>query len=252
MPSSLLIRASRWRLSPRSPKTISRTLLWSTVGRLARSWPRRRRIARPAACFPWKPISPAVDRDAVTDDLRTLAERPTGAPPRVKRLTGVGNHLYGHRSGDYLVLYRIDEALLTVLPIEEVSPLLYGDRRLTSEIGRNSSWRPHGAAGELDLPNCCPETRGRRRAPRGPSSFRPWHAGSTCPVRHLSSARDRIRDVSRHCCVASPIPSSYCFRSKETRCSVANVKITTTIVTVRWVPDDSCIGLDIMTADRRG
>src|SRR2546422_735108 len=40
-----------------------------------------------------------------------------------------------------------------ILPIEEVSPLLYGDRRLTSEIGRNSSWRPHGAAGELDLPN---------------------------------------------------------------------------------------------------
>src|SRR5712691_8908903 len=66
---------------------ISRTLFWSTVGRLARSWPRRRRIARPAACFPWKPISPAVDRDAVTDDLRTLAERPTGAPPRVQRLT---------------------------------------------------------------------------------------------------------------------------------------------------------------------
>ena len=103
-----------------------------------------------------------------------------------------------------------------ILRSKEVSPLLYGDHRLTSEIGRNSSWRPHGAAGELDSPNCCPETRGRRRAPRGPSSFRPWHAGSTCPVRHLSSARDRIRDVSRHCCVASPIPSSYCFRSKET------------------------------------
>src|SRR5713101_5382497 len=104
-PSSLLIGASRWRRSPRSPKTISRTLFWSTVG-------------RSAVCFPWKPISPAVDRDDdVTDDLRTLAERPTGAPPRVKRLTGVGNPLYRYRSGDYLVLYRIDEALVTVMRV---------------------------------------------------------------------------------------------------------------------------------------
>src|SRR2546427_6011583 len=102
-PSSLLIGASRWRRSPRSPKTISRTLFWST--------------ARPAACFPWKPISPAVDRDAVTDDLRTLAERPTGAPPRVKRLKRVGTPLYQLRSGDYLVLYRIDEALVTVMRV---------------------------------------------------------------------------------------------------------------------------------------
>jgi mRNA-degrading endonuclease RelE of RelBE toxin-antitoxin system len=60
---------------------------------------------------------PAVDRDDVTDDLRTLAERPTGAPPRVKRLKGVGNPLYRLRSGDYRVLYRIDEAVVTVMRV---------------------------------------------------------------------------------------------------------------------------------------
>ncbi len=124
-PSSLLIGASRWRRSPRSPKTISRTLFWSTVGRLART----------AACFPWKPISPAVDRDAVTDNLRTLAERYTGAPPRVKKLTGVGNSLYRLRSGDYLVLYRIDEALVTVMRVInwEISSGPSGDSEAKSE-----------------------------------------------------------------------------------------------------------------------
>ncbi len=30
---------------------------------------------------------------------------------------GVGNPLYRHRSGDYLVLYRIDEALVTVMRV---------------------------------------------------------------------------------------------------------------------------------------
>ena len=60
---------------------------------------------------------PTVDRDDVTDDLGTLAERPIGAPPRVKRLKGRGHPLYRLRSGDYRVLYRIDEAVVTVMRV---------------------------------------------------------------------------------------------------------------------------------------
>ena len=58
-----------------------------------------------------------VDRDDVADDVRTLAERPMGDPPRIKRLKGFGTPLYRLRSGDYRVLYRIDEAVVTVMRV---------------------------------------------------------------------------------------------------------------------------------------
>lgn len=60
---------------------------------------------------------PTADRDDVAHDLRTLVDRPIGAPPRVKRLTGFGYPLYRLRSGDYRVLYRIDEAVVTVMRV---------------------------------------------------------------------------------------------------------------------------------------
>ena len=58
-----------------------------------------------------------VDRDDVADDVRTLAERLMGAPPRIKRLKGFGTPLYRLRSGDYRLLYRIDEAVVTVMRV---------------------------------------------------------------------------------------------------------------------------------------
>lgn len=57
------------------------------------------------------------DRDHVTDDLRSLADDPIGGPPRIKRLKGFRFPLYRLRSGDYRVLYRIDEAIVTVMRV---------------------------------------------------------------------------------------------------------------------------------------
>jgi mRNA-degrading endonuclease RelE of RelBE toxin-antitoxin system len=49
--------------------------------------------------------------------LRTLKGSPVGRPPRIKRLKGFAGPLYRLRSGDYRVLYRIDEAAVTVMRV---------------------------------------------------------------------------------------------------------------------------------------
>lgn len=56
-------------------------------------------------------------RDQVTEDLRTLEEAPLGPPPRIKRLKGLTFPIYRLRSGDYRVVYRIDEALVTIMRV---------------------------------------------------------------------------------------------------------------------------------------
>ncbi|MBI2154860.1 MAG: type II toxin-antitoxin system RelE/ParE family toxin [Candidatus Rokubacteria bacterium] len=56
-------------------------------------------------------------RDQVTQDLRQLEEAPVGPPPRIKRLRGFPFPLYRLRSGDYRILYRIDEAVITVMRV---------------------------------------------------------------------------------------------------------------------------------------
>lgn len=58
---------------------------------------------------------PATDRERVTHDLRTLADVPIGGAPRIKRLKGFGFPLYRLRSGDFRVLYRIDESIVTIM-----------------------------------------------------------------------------------------------------------------------------------------
>lgn len=90
--------------------------------------------------------------------------------------------------------------------------MLYAGHQPTSEIGQNSWWQPLVGAGERDSRSYCPDTRGQRRAPKGPGSFPRWLADSTCPVRHPSGVRARTRDASRHR-VASSIPFSYSLRS---------------------------------------
>lgn len=53
----------------------------------------------------------------VLEDISTLAERPLGAPPRVKRLRGLGFPLYRLRSGGFRVLYRYDEEVVTIMRV---------------------------------------------------------------------------------------------------------------------------------------
>lgn len=106
----------------------------------------------------------------------------------------------------------------------ESIPPLSVDHRQPSEVGQNSWRRPLAGVGARDSRSCCPETRGRRRAPEEPGSFPPQLADSTCPVRHLSGERDRIRDGDRHR-VASSIPCSYCFRSRLVACRALMIRI---------------------------
>ncbi len=61
-------------------------------------------------------LDPAL-RDQLVRDLRDLQTDPTGRPPRIKRLRGYGAPLYRLRSGDYRVVYRLEEDLITVLRI---------------------------------------------------------------------------------------------------------------------------------------
>jgi len=61
-------------------------------------------------------LDPAL-RDQLVCDLRDLQTDPTGRPPRIKRLRGYGAPLYRLRSGDYRVVYRLEEDLITVLRI---------------------------------------------------------------------------------------------------------------------------------------
>ncbi len=61
-------------------------------------------------------LDPAL-RDQLVRDITDLQTSPTGRPPRIKRLRGYGAPLYRLRSGDYRVVYRLDEDLITVLRI---------------------------------------------------------------------------------------------------------------------------------------
>ena len=56
-------------------------------------------------------------RDAVVADVAKLAESPIDRPPRVKRLKGFKHPLYRLRSGDYRIVYRIDELVVTILRV---------------------------------------------------------------------------------------------------------------------------------------
>jgi mRNA-degrading endonuclease RelE of RelBE toxin-antitoxin system len=58
-----------------------------------------------------------VVREAVLNDLAGLSDSPIGRPPRIKRLKGFRPPLYRLRSGDHRIVYRIDEALVTVLRV---------------------------------------------------------------------------------------------------------------------------------------
>jgi mRNA-degrading endonuclease RelE of RelBE toxin-antitoxin system len=58
-----------------------------------------------------------VARDSVVADLARLNESPLDRPPRVKRLKGFKHPLYRLRSGDHRIVYRIDEALVTILRV---------------------------------------------------------------------------------------------------------------------------------------
>ncbi len=60
-------------------------------------------------------LLPAPDREQLKDALLALRQEPIGPPPRIKRLRGFPFPLYRLRSGDYRVLYRIDEAIVTVM-----------------------------------------------------------------------------------------------------------------------------------------
>ncbi len=60
---------------------------------------------------------PSSDRDQVGPALRALEKNPVGSPPRIKRLKGFSFLLYRLRSGEYRVLYRVDEALVTVMRV---------------------------------------------------------------------------------------------------------------------------------------
>ena len=60
---------------------------------------------------------PSPDRDQVGRALQTLEKYPVGSPPRIKRLKGFPFPLYRLRSGEYRVLYRVDEALVTVMRV---------------------------------------------------------------------------------------------------------------------------------------
>lgn len=73
---------------------------------------------------------PGSHRGQIAEDLRGLGETPVGGPPRIKRLRGFAFPLYRLRSGDYRVLYRIDEALVTVLRIVDRRELERAIRRL--------------------------------------------------------------------------------------------------------------------------
>lgn len=60
---------------------------------------------------------PGTDRDRVVEDIRSLTQSPLGPPPRIKRLRGLSPSLLRLRSGDYRVLYRVDDALVTVMRV---------------------------------------------------------------------------------------------------------------------------------------
>ena len=60
---------------------------------------------------------PTPAREQVLADIQSLERAPLGAPPRIKRLKGFGLVLYRLRSGDYRVLYRLDDGGVTVMRV---------------------------------------------------------------------------------------------------------------------------------------
>ena len=60
---------------------------------------------------------PPVLRRRLAAELRALADRATSWPPGIKRLKGFGFPLYRLRAGDYRVLFRIDDTLVTIMRV---------------------------------------------------------------------------------------------------------------------------------------
>lgn len=60
---------------------------------------------------------PQVHRQHLATELRALADLATSWPAGIKRLRGSGFPLYRLRAGDYRVLFRIDDTLVTIMPV---------------------------------------------------------------------------------------------------------------------------------------
>ncbi|MDP3775393.1 MAG: type II toxin-antitoxin system RelE/ParE family toxin [Gemmatimonadales bacterium] len=60
---------------------------------------------------------PPVLRRRLAAELRALADLATSWPPGIKRLRGFGFPLYRLRSGDYRVLFRLDEPVVTIMRV---------------------------------------------------------------------------------------------------------------------------------------
>jgi mRNA-degrading endonuclease RelE of RelBE toxin-antitoxin system len=76
---------------------------------------------------------PQVHRQHLATDLRALANLATSWPVGIKRLKGFGFPLYRLRAGDYRVLFRIDDTLVTIMRVINRKDL---DRTLRSIRGR--------------------------------------------------------------------------------------------------------------------
>ncbi len=61
--------------------------------------------------------APQVHSQHLATDLRALADLATSWPVGIKRLKGFGFPLYRLRAGDYRVLFRIDDTLVTIMRI---------------------------------------------------------------------------------------------------------------------------------------
>ena len=73
---------------------------------------------------------PALTREQVLADIRSLERAPLAAPPRIKRLKGFGFALYRLRSGHHRVLYRLDGQVVTVMRVIDRKDLYRQLRRL--------------------------------------------------------------------------------------------------------------------------
>jgi len=61
-------------------------------------------------------VAPVLRR-RLAAELRTLADLATSWPPGIKRLRGFAFPLYGLRSGDHRVLFRLDEPVVTIMRV---------------------------------------------------------------------------------------------------------------------------------------
>ena len=76
---------------------------------------------------------PQVHRRHLATDLRALADLGASWPAGIKRIKGFGFPLYRLRAGDYRVLFRIDDTLVTIM---RVINRKYLDRTLRRIRGR--------------------------------------------------------------------------------------------------------------------